>query len=79
MSLADRISNKTDELGGRAKEAVGKIIGDDDLRAEGKTDQIRAALMDAAGNVKKAVEDMAEKVKDAVEDVAEKAKHTLTR
>lgn len=54
MSSDDKIDNKVQELGGKAKEAVGRAVGNDELVVEGKVDQ-------AAGNLKQA----AEKVKDA--------------
>jgi len=64
MSFSDKISNKAQDLGGRAKEAAGEATGDDELRAEGRTDQAKAGLKDAADKVKDAVGDAAEKVKD---------------
>ena len=47
----------TDELKGRAKEAVGDLTDDEDLKREGKVDR-------AAGAVKDKVGDAADKVKD---------------
>lgn len=57
MGLDDKIANKGQDLGGKAKEAAGKVTGDRDLEAEGKGDQ-------AAANVKQA----GEKLKDAAKD-----------
>jgi len=37
MGLDDKISNKKEDLEGKAKEAVGKTTGDDELEAEGAT------------------------------------------
>ena len=54
MGTDDKIQNKTEELSGKAKEAVGKASGDRDLQAEGQADQTK-------GNLKQA----GEKVKDA--------------
>jgi uncharacterized protein YjbJ (UPF0337 family) len=48
-----------DEMKGRAKEAVGDLTDDDDLKREGKIDR-------TAGTVKEKVGDAADKVKDAV-------------
>jgi uncharacterized protein YjbJ (UPF0337 family) len=53
MATGDKIDNKADELKGKAKETVG-LQDDDELKAEGKGDQVK-------GNVKQA----GEKVKDA--------------
>ena len=50
MSATDKAKNKAQEVKGKAKETVGKAVGNERLKAEGVADQ-------AAGNV--------EKVKDA--------------
>ncbi len=50
---------KTQELGGRVKEATGSLTGDQDLKNEGKVDQ-------ASGTVKEKVGDVADKAKDAL-------------
>ncbi|GAB2519142.1 CsbD family protein [Nocardia heshunensis] len=65
MSLSDKISNKAEELGGKAKEAAGNLTGDESLRAEGKADQIESELKGAVENVKDAVEGAVDKVKSA--------------
>ncbi len=57
MGIADKASNKIDEMGGKAKEATGKATDDRDLENEGKGDQ-------AKGNLKQS----GEKVKDAFKD-----------
>ena len=54
MSTEDKIKNKIEDLGGRAKEAVGKATGDDDTRAEGRADQAKSSLKDAGEKVKDA-------------------------
>ena len=50
-----------DEAKGRAKEAVGDLTDDDDLKREGKTDKL-------AGKAKDAVESAKDKVRDAIDD-----------
>lgn len=55
--------NKADDLGGKAKEAAGKVTGDDQLQGEGKADQAKAGVAEAVENVKDAVGDAADKVK----------------
>jgi uncharacterized protein YjbJ (UPF0337 family) len=55
MSTADKVNNKIEEVGGKAKEKVGEHTGDKDLQAEGKADQVK-------GNLKQA----GEKIKDAL-------------
>jgi len=48
------MKNKIEDLGGRAKEAVGKATGDRDTRNEGRADQVKASLKDAGEKVKDA-------------------------
>jgi uncharacterized protein YjbJ (UPF0337 family) len=50
-------SGKTDDVKGRAKEAMGDLTDDDRLKAEGKADQ-------AKGKVKEKIDEAADKVKD---------------
>jgi uncharacterized protein YjbJ (UPF0337 family) len=54
MSGNDKLSNKIDDLGGKAKEAVGDVTGDDSTRNEGKSDQAKSNLKDAGEKVKDA-------------------------
>ncbi|WP_181312513.1 CsbD family protein [Nocardioides campestrisoli] len=54
MGLDDKISNATEKLGGKGKEAAGDASGDRDLQAEGKTDQTKADLKQAGEKVKDA-------------------------
>ena len=54
MSNEDKLKNKIDDLGGRAKEAVGKATGDDDTKNEGRGDQAKSSLKDAGEKVKDA-------------------------
>ncbi|SNS55141.1 CsbD family protein [Rhodococcoides kyotonense] len=61
MGLDDKISNKAEDLGGKAKEATGAATGDRDLEAEGKGDQVSSAVKDAG-----------EKIKDAASTVKDK-------
>jgi uncharacterized protein YjbJ (UPF0337 family) len=50
---------KFDEMKGRAKEAVGDLTDDDDLKDEGKVDR-------ASGAIKDKLDKGTDKVKDAV-------------
>lgn len=54
MGMDDKIENKTEDLKGKAKEAAGGATDDEDLEAEGKTDQTKSSLKDAKENVKDA-------------------------
>ncbi|MFF1818063.1 CsbD family protein [Kribbella sp. NPDC058245] len=54
MSFADKAKNAAEDLAGKAKEAVGKVTGDDKLEAEGQVDQSTADLKGAGEKVKDA-------------------------
>ena len=54
MAFDDKVDNKTEELGGKVKEGVGKATDDESLEAEGKADQSKSSLKQAAENVKDA-------------------------
>lgn len=54
MAIENKAHNKIDELGGKLKEAVGKLTGDESTENEGKFDQITANLKDAGEKVKDA-------------------------
>lgn len=55
----DQVSGRAEEAKGKLKEAAGKVVGSDKLKAEGQVDQ-------AAGKVQKTYGDTKEQVKDAV-------------
>ena len=54
MSATDKAKNKAEQLGGKAKEAVGKVTGDKNTENEGKGDQVKSNLKDAGEKVKDA-------------------------
>jgi len=54
MSAEDKASNKIEDLGGKAKEGLGKVTGDKDTENEGKVDQAKSSLKDAGEKVKDA-------------------------
>lgn len=54
MGMDDKAENKGEELGGKAKEATGKLTDNEELEAEGKTDQSKANMKQAGENVKDA-------------------------
>jgi uncharacterized protein YjbJ (UPF0337 family) len=66
------MGGKTDDVKGRIKEAAGALIGNDELRAEGKADQ-------AVGKAEQAAQEAADKVKKAAAKVVEKAEKTLKK
>jgi len=58
MGLDDKLSNKTEDLGGKAKEATGKATGDHSMEGEGKDDQAKASAKQAGEHVKDAAKDV---------------------
>jgi uncharacterized protein YjbJ (UPF0337 family) len=77
MGDDDKVSNKAQDLGGRAKEAAGSLTGDDKMREEGRTDQAKAAIKDAGEHLKDAGEHLraaAGKAGEHLREAAEKAK-----
>lgn len=62
MGLGDKLDNKSENAGGKLKEATGKATGDDSLKNEGKADQSKADMKDAGEKVK----DAGSKVKDSL-------------
>ncbi|ATY11928.1 CsbD family protein [Amycolatopsis sp. AA4] len=66
MSTGDKIGAKADDFGGKAKEAAGSLTGDEKLKQEGKADQAKAGIKEAAENVKDALGGAADKVKNAL-------------
>lgn len=53
-----------DKITGKAKEVAGKATDDEDLAKEGKAEQVKAKIEEAAEDVKDAVGGFAAKVKD---------------
>jgi uncharacterized protein YjbJ (UPF0337 family) len=54
MSADDKIKAAAEKIAGKAKEAIGNVTNDDKLVAEGKADQTKGNVRDAAENVKDA-------------------------
>ena len=54
MGAQDKASNKIDDLGGKAKETLGKVTDDKDTENRGKVDQAKSSLKDAGEKVKDA-------------------------
>lgn len=54
MSAEDKTKNTAQKVGGKVKEATGKVTGDRSTEAEGKADQAKADVKNAAEKVKDA-------------------------
>ena len=52
MADKDRIEGAAKNIGGKIKEGVGNLTGDQKLKAEGKADQIEGKAQNAFGGLK---------------------------
>jgi uncharacterized protein YjbJ (UPF0337 family) len=57
---------KSDQMKGKAKEAVGDVTGNKDLKSEGKADRRAGETKEKVGKVKDKVEDVIDKAKDVL-------------
>ena len=58
--------SRAEDAKGRAKEAVGALTDDDDLKREGKLDQTAASARDKVDAAKEKVDDAIDHVKDKI-------------
>ncbi|WP_088282615.1 CsbD family protein [Kineosporia sp. A_224] len=54
MGIDDKAANKADELTGKAKEGLGRATDNERLEAEGRADQSKSDIKQAAEKVKDA-------------------------
>ena len=73
------MSGQADQVKGKAKEAVGSLIGDKDLESEGKADRRGGEVKEKVGHAKDKVEEVVDKAGDKVEEVVDKTKAALHR
>lgn len=57
MADHDRIEGAAKNLGGKAKEAAGKVTGDEKLKAEGRADQLEGKIQNTVGGIKDSLKD----------------------
>lgn len=57
MPDRDRVEGAAKNMGGKIKEAAGKVTGDEKLKAEGRADQVEGKVQNAVGGVKDALRD----------------------
>ncbi|VXB05460.1 CsbD family protein [Pseudoclavibacter sp. 8L] len=67
MGIDDRIQNKSEDLGGRAKEAAGAVTGDESLKAEGRSDQTKAGFKEKVEDVKDAAKEGLDNLKRKID------------
>jgi len=54
MGAEDKARNKVQNLGGKAKEAAGRLTGDRETEDRGRADQAKSNLKDAGEKIKDA-------------------------
>ena len=59
------MAGKADQMKGQAKEVVGDLTGNKDLKSEGAADRQAGEVKEEVGNVEKKVDEAIDKVKDA--------------
>ena len=60
------MAGKTDQMKGKAKEAVGGLTGNKDLKSEGKADRQAGEVKEKVGKVEEKVDEGIDKVKDVL-------------
>ena len=58
----------SDQAKGRAKQAAGDLLDDDQLRREGKADEV-------AGKAKEKLDDVKDGIENVIDEVKEKTRH----
>ena len=62
----DEMEGKYNQAKGSIKEGLGRLTGDDDMRAEGQADKLKGDVQEGWGGAKRKVGDMLEDAGDAV-------------
>ena len=62
----DEMEGKYEQAKGSVKEGLGKLTGDDDMRAEGSADKLKGDLKEGWGGTKRKVGDIMEDAGDAI-------------
>ena len=60
------MAGKSDQLKGKAKEAVGDLTGNKDLKSEGEADRRAGEAKEKVGKVEEKVEEVVDKAKDVL-------------
>ncbi|WP_122464863.1 MULTISPECIES: CsbD family protein [Brevundimonas] len=57
MADHDRVEGAAKNIGGKIKEGVGNVTGDEKLKAEGKAEQVEGKVQNTVGGVKDSLKD----------------------
>lgn len=61
------MGEKTDQVKGRVKEAVGSLTGDAATKREGRTDRLAGEAKEKVGDASDKIEEVIDKAKDAIQ------------
>jgi uncharacterized protein YjbJ (UPF0337 family) len=61
----EHVQGAADNVAGKAKEVVGHVTGNRKLETEGKVEQVKGAIHNAAGDVKEAGKEAIDSVRNA--------------
>ena len=61
------MGDRTDQMKGRVKEAVGDLTDDDDLKLDGKTDRLAGEAKEKVGDATSKVEEVIDKARDGLQ------------
>jgi len=73
------MGSRIDQVKGRAKEAVGSVTGDKDLKSEGKANRRAGEAKEKLEHAEKRIDEVIDRAEDKVEEAIDKAKSTLHR
>lgn len=62
------MGSRMDEAKGRAKEAIGDLTDDEDMKREGKMDQAGATIKEKVEEAKDTLDETVDKVKDKADE-----------
>jgi uncharacterized protein YjbJ (UPF0337 family) len=65
-SASDKASGMGNEAMGKIKQGLGKVTGDDEMRAEGAGQELKGKGQQALGDAKEGIKDAANKGADAL-------------
>ncbi len=66
-STTDKIKGYANDAAGNVKQGVGKLVGSEQLQAEGLAQEIKGETQVAVGKTKDAVKDAAHKTADTID------------
>ncbi|MDP2817297.1 MAG: CsbD family protein [Polaromonas sp.] len=59
-----QVEGRVDEAKGKVKEVAGRVVGNENLKAEGLTDQVKGKAQSGYGDAKEGAKDRAKKAID---------------